>query len=230
MTLRSTKGSTSIFEGGKLKTGIYKIQNIESGTYLDIEVHTRDACCRPAKDLEEGRGLWEIKSIGTGYSTVQVFEPGKPERFCIPTLGSGDSQLVVTVHPVPWRIKVVDDPKYRGFEYIRFSWGTTEFAWEVPSGSKDNGRTVRVVQDNDRLPRRIWRLIPVKVEGALSPSQLSSEILGSGPPLYNVGDATEQSSVNKRVEESEHDDFGTIVTEVTTVTTTTRKRYRVEDT
>jgi len=68
----------------------------------------------------------------------------------------------------------------------------------------------------------------VKVEGALSPSQSLSEMLGSGPPLYN-GDATGQASVHTQVAESERDDFGTIVTEVTTVTTATRRRYRVED-
>jgi hypothetical protein len=55
----------------------------------------------------------------------------------------------------------------------------------------------------------MWKLIPVKVEG--------SETME--PPSYE-GDAARQS---------EHDDdFGTIVTEVTTVTT--RRRYRVENT
>ena len=63
----------------------------------------------------------------------------------------------------------------------------------------------------------------MKIEGSLSPS---SEVLGSGPPSYDEG-ATGQSSVRTQVAESERDDFGTVVTEVTTVTT--RKRYRVED-
>ena len=57
MTLRSTSDSSSIFENGKLKPGIYKIQNIQNRTYLDVEVHTREVCGRPTKDLEEGRGL-----------------------------------------------------------------------------------------------------------------------------------------------------------------------------
>lgn len=56
MTLHSTNDS-SIFYDGKLKPGIYKIQNIKTETYLDIEVDTREVCCRPAKDLGEGRGL-----------------------------------------------------------------------------------------------------------------------------------------------------------------------------
>jgi hypothetical protein len=74
---------------------------------------------------------------------------------------------------------------------------------------------------------QIWKLIPVKVEGAFSPSQALSETLGSGVlPSYD-GNATGQSSTNTQLAESERDDFGTIVTEVTTVTT--RRRYRVED-
>ena len=46
------------------------------------------------------------------------------------------------------------------------------------------------------------------------------------PPLYD-GDTSGQPSIRAQVTESKRDDFGTIVTEVTTVTT--RKRYRVED-
>ncbi|KAF9649748.1 hypothetical protein BDM02DRAFT_1745439 [Thelephora ganbajun] len=57
MTLHSTSNPSSIFEDGKLKPGIYKIQNIQTETYLDIEVHTRRVCCRPVKDIGEGRGL-----------------------------------------------------------------------------------------------------------------------------------------------------------------------------
>ena len=58
-------GGPSIFEEGKLKPGIYKIQNIYSEAYLDIEVHSREMCCRPAKDLGEGRGLvrWYLSSV-----------------------------------------------------------------------------------------------------------------------------------------------------------------------
>ena len=81
----------------------------------------------------------------------------------------------------------------------------------------------------------VWRLTPVKVERVSVPSQTSSETLGSGlPPSYH-GDATGQSSTHTQHTESEHDEFGTIVSEVTVVTTnststvTTRKKYRVED-
>ena len=82
----STDGSSSIFKDGKLKSGVYKIQNIQTGTYVDVDIGLREVCCRPAKDLEEGRGLishipcsrfvfddqkWEIKSFAAGY-TVQL--------------------------------------------------------------------------------------------------------------------------------------------------------------
>jgi hypothetical protein len=74
---------------------------------------------------------------------------------------------------------------------------------------------------------QIWKLIPVKVEGAFAPSRSSSEVLGSGfPPSYD-GDVTGQSTTRAEHTESERDGFGTIVTEVTTIKT--RKRYRVED-
>ena len=57
MTFHSIGSIPSIFKDGKLKAGIYKIKNIQTETYMDIEVHTREVCSRPAKDLEEGRGF-----------------------------------------------------------------------------------------------------------------------------------------------------------------------------
>ena len=79
---------TSILQDGKLKPGIYKIRNVFTETYADIEVHSRGMCCRPAQNLEEGRGLvrlflqsvvrvsndpkWEIKPLGAGYSVQRV--------------------------------------------------------------------------------------------------------------------------------------------------------------
>ena len=74
--------------------------------------------------------------------------------------------------------------------------------------------------------RCLWKLIPVKVEGVLAPSQALSEMLGSGSlPSYD-GD-TWQPFAHTQHAESERNEFGTVVTEVTVVTT--RKRYRVED-
>ena len=57
MTLTSTSDPSSIFENGKLKPGIYKIQNIYSETYLDIELHSREVCSRLERELGQGRGL-----------------------------------------------------------------------------------------------------------------------------------------------------------------------------
>ena len=63
MTPTSTSDSLSIFRDGKLKPGIYKIQNIYSEAYVDIEVHSREMRCRPANDLGEGRGLVSSYSL-----------------------------------------------------------------------------------------------------------------------------------------------------------------------
>ena len=71
-----------------------------------------------------------------------------------------------------------------------------------------------------------WRLIPVKSsEGAFMPLQLPLVRV----PLFhtNIKDATGEPSTRTQHLESESDDFGTMVTEVTTVTT--RKRYRVQE-
>ena len=57
MTLTPPSGSLSIVQNGKLKPGIYKIQSLLTEAYVDIEAHSMGVCCRPAKDLEEGRGF-----------------------------------------------------------------------------------------------------------------------------------------------------------------------------
>ena len=68
----------------------------------------------------------------------------------------------------------------------------------------------------------MWKLIPVKVESRPSTGTVGQEF----PPSYE-GDAIGQPSAHNQRTEFERDDFGTVVTEVTTVTT--RRRYRVED-
>ena len=57
MTLNPTNDSLSILQDGKLKPGIYRIQNIYTETYIDIEMHSKHVFCRPANDLVEGKGL-----------------------------------------------------------------------------------------------------------------------------------------------------------------------------
>ena len=49
--------SSSIFEGEQLKPGVYKIQNVHTQIFLDVEVPTRDVCCRPAGSLGDGQGI-----------------------------------------------------------------------------------------------------------------------------------------------------------------------------
>jgi hypothetical protein len=95
-----------------------------------------------------------------------------------------------------------------------------------------NGVVLQVVLINDekRETWRIWKLLPVKVEGVIVHSRSCSETLGLGSlPSYD-GNTTGQSSTHTQYAESEHGDLGTVVNEVTVVTTTvtTRKRYQVE--
>ena len=71
----------------------------------------------------------------------------------------------------------------------------------------------------------------MRVEGVPTPLRPSPETFGPDPlPLYD-GDTTGQPPTHTQHAETEHDDLGTIVTEVTTTNTvvTTRRRYRVED-
>ena len=72
---------------------------------------------------------------------------------------------------------------------------------------------------------QVWRLISTEVEGTGTPY----ERFGLDPlPQYNENEHM-RFPAHVRREELERDDFGTVVTEVTTVTTSTRRRYRVED-
>ena len=88
MTPNFTNNSSSIFNNGRLRPGIYKIQNLFSETYLDVHQHSGVVCCRPVRDIEDGRGLvrihlssmvrasdnlkWEIKGLGVGYTVQRV--------------------------------------------------------------------------------------------------------------------------------------------------------------
>ncbi|KAF9781721.1 hypothetical protein BJ322DRAFT_240454 [Thelephora terrestris] len=214
-----------IFEDGKLKPGIYKIQSIYTESYLDIHLHSMEACCRSANDLAVGRGLWEIRRFGDGYAVWRV-DPGNPPQFCSLRDGLGNgAPLIVTPYPVAWRIEPAVDAKYRGFEYVRFHWGSTDRTWDLLSGCKDNGAPV-AFYDLGTWAWQYWRLIPTEVEGNATLPQPSHESLGLDPlPPYNENEHRRSST---HAQESERDDFGTVVTEVTTSIITTRKKYRVE--
>jgi len=124
-------------------------------------------------------------------------------------------------------MKVVDEEKHRGFGYVRFFWATKTIAWDLTAGKSHNGAEVQT-WDNRPTPWQIWRLLPVKVEGTSTTSSRSpfGAVGQEIPPSYE-GDAIGEPSARTQRTESERDEFGTIVTEVTTVTT--RRRYRVED-
>ena len=83
------------------------------------------------------------------------------------------------------------------------------------------------VKSCDTCPNawQVWRLIPTDVEGTDPPYERFG--LDAIPP-YNENERMRLPAQVRR-EELERDDFGTVVTEVTTFTTTTRKKYRVED-
>ena len=57
MAFASTSDSSSIFKGGKLKPGIYKIQNIYNERLLEVQGHSREIYCRQVQDIGEGKGL-----------------------------------------------------------------------------------------------------------------------------------------------------------------------------
>jgi len=65
----------------------------------------------------------------------------------------------------------------------------------------------------------------MKAEGTFAPSRLPPETPDLVPPPSYDRDATGEPSARTQHVEFESDDFGTIVTEVTTVTT--RRRYRL---
>lgn len=128
--------------------------------------------------------------------------------------------------------------------FISFYWGPTQKTWDLHCGQRDNGTKVRHCNRHqgdtaDRFAHQVhifddsgkgwqtWSLIPMRVGDTPTPQHLWSESLSSGfPPPYG-GEATRESSARAHHAESERDDFGTIVTEVTTITT--RKKYRVQD-
>ena len=76
MTQKSTTDPPRIFEDGKLKPGIYKIQNLRSETYLDVHQHSKEVCCRPVRASDAQK--WEIKPLGIGYTVQMVSLTARP--------------------------------------------------------------------------------------------------------------------------------------------------------
>ena len=75
MALTQTDDSASIFKDGKLKPGIYKIQNIVGQTYVEMCEPARELCCRPAAVLE-GKGLVGSHPLPTLTAVVMITSVG----------------------------------------------------------------------------------------------------------------------------------------------------------
>ncbi|KAF9648159.1 hypothetical protein BDM02DRAFT_3187328 [Thelephora ganbajun] len=112
MTFTSTDNSPPIFENGKLKPGIYKIQNLQTEGYVDIHEHLKE--------------MWTETDRTYAY-------------------------------------------------------------W-------------------------IWKLLPVKVEGMITPSQSSSETLGSGPlPSYDEDVSGQSSTRTQYIELNTLEEFSFVL-------------------
>ena len=70
--------SHMIFQDGKLKPGLYKIQNLVSKTYVDIHEHTMEVCCRPASALEKDDGIVRTPHFPTFSLVNPAFTVGSP--------------------------------------------------------------------------------------------------------------------------------------------------------
>jgi hypothetical protein len=53
----------SIFVDGRLKSGVYKIQNLYHQMYLEILEHSKELCCRPATALSPQDALVHLDII-----------------------------------------------------------------------------------------------------------------------------------------------------------------------
>lgn len=78
----------SIFMGGKLKPGKYKVQNLASKTYLEVLEHSKELCCRPetvlspedalliynthSNDHRPDTSQWGFEASGSGYKIKKV--------------------------------------------------------------------------------------------------------------------------------------------------------------
>ena len=77
MTIHSTSNTTSILEDGKLRPGVYKIQNLHSGKYLDIHEYSNAVCCRPAPDLTDGKGLVRLFPLSAARVPYLIVGSGR---------------------------------------------------------------------------------------------------------------------------------------------------------
>jgi len=208
----------------------FKIQNIVGKTYVDIRDHVRELCGQKSASLENSRGLWDIQPLGPGYTIRKAGSAtsGRPDQFCTMLDGiKNETAVSVSDFPVAWRIVVVDDVRYRGLEYVRIFWGSTNMVWDLAQwGSERDGTKVQLMDNGRPEPCRMWELIPAEVNNlARQPSSFPR------PPRYS--NSVEENGGNHcctcshLTTEPGDDGFGTTVIEVTTVTT--RRKYLLED-
>jgi len=190
----------SIFSGGKLKPGIYKIQNIVGQTYVDMRGNAKELCCRPASALG-GKGQWEILPLGSGY-TIRRLEQGKPDQFCTVLGGSKDQHgrvsVCVSTFPTAWRVEVVQDKRYKGCEYVRFFWGTTNLTWDLADYGSKRDNTAVHYKDNKiegSQPCRIWKLTLVKLSAV---PQLPVQKAVSAKAQFKMSEVTVTTTTTKR--------------------------------
>lgn len=74
MTFKSTTDSSSIFEDGNLRPGIYEIQNLSSETYLDIHRHSMEVLS-PRQRSRDGRGLVRLH-LPLAFLTIRSGKSG----------------------------------------------------------------------------------------------------------------------------------------------------------
>ncbi|KAF9777279.1 hypothetical protein BJ322DRAFT_1025852 [Thelephora terrestris] len=154
----------TLFDGGKLKPGIYKIQNIVGETYLDIREHNKELCCRPDFVLG-GKGQWIDGS-------------------------RWESRYLCFYLPCGLEVEEVHDKHYMGYEYVRlghpshpsFFWGTSNLTWDLADYGSSNDRTpVHYKITGSRAPNcRVWKLTPVKLHAGFQPPILKAD----SPPEY----------------------------------------------
>ena len=73
----------TILVDGKLKPGLYKIQNLVSKTYVDIHEHTMKVCCRPASALEKDIGIVRTLRFPTVSHGKPILYGGKCSRSAV---------------------------------------------------------------------------------------------------------------------------------------------------
>jgi hypothetical protein len=66
---------SSILKDGKLKPGIYQIQNLVGQTFVEMQESARQLCCRPSTALSNGGGL--VRSLGFDLAKLPV-----PDSMC----------------------------------------------------------------------------------------------------------------------------------------------------